>query len=180
VWSRSPATAAWLDAQFKPDMNAALQARGHIPGELVFAIDDNNPRAGLSDGGLGERFSNGWGSAAHVPTILIENHSLKPHEQRVLGTYVFLETALHLLAERGEGLRAAVEADRALRPAQIPANFESTPEPVATRAFLGIRYEMYDSPASGRPEVRWLGQPDPEPWSMPFYGSRSTLMLDRP
>lgn len=180
VWSRSPATAAWLDAQFKPDMNAALQARGHIPGELVFAVDDRNPRAGLSDGGLGERFSNGWGSAAHVPTILIENHSLKPHEQRVLGTYVFLETALRLLAERGDGLRAAVQADRALRPAQIPANFESTPEPVATRAFLGIRYEMYDSPASGRPEVRWLGQPDPEPWSMPFYGSRSTLMLDRP
>ena len=180
VWSRSPATAAWLDAQFKPDMNAALQARGHIPGELVFAIDDNNPRAGLSDGGLGERFSNGWGSAAHVPTILIENHSLKPHEQRVLGTYVFLETAMRLLAERGDSLRAAVQADRALRPAQIPANFESTPEPVATREFLGIRFEMYDSPASGRQEVRWLGQPDPEPWSMPFYGSRPTLMLDRP
>lgn len=180
VWSRSPATAAWLDEHFKPDMNAALSARGHIPGELVFAIDDNNPRAGLSDGGLGERFSNGWGSAAHVPTILIENHSLKPHEQRVLGTYVFLETALRLLAERGDSLRDAVEADRALRPAQISANFESTPEPVATREFLGIRFEMYDSPASGRQEVRWLGQPDPEPWQMPFYGSQPTLMLDRP
>lgn len=180
VWSRSPATAAWLDAHFKPDMNAALSARGHIPGELVFAVDDRNPRAGLSDGGLGERFSNGWGSAAHVPTILIENHSLKPHEQRVLGTYVFLETAMRLLAERGEGLRAAAQADRALRPAEIAANFESTPEPIATREFLGIRYEMYDSPASGRPEVRWLGQPDPEPWMMPFYGSRPTLMLARP
>lgn len=180
VWSRSPATAAWLDAHFKPDMNAALSARGHIPGELVFAVDDRNPRAGLSDGGLGERFSNGWGSAAHVPTILIENHSLKPHEQRVLGTYVFLETAMRLLAERGEGLRAAVQADRALRPTEIPANFEGTPEPIATREFLGIRYEMYDSPASGRPEVRWLGQPDPEPWQMPFYGSRPTLMLARP
>lgn len=180
VWSRSPATAAWLDAHFKPDMNAALSARGHIPGELVFAVDDRNPRAGLSDGGLGERFSNGWGSAAHVPTILIENHSLKPHEQRVLGTYVFLETAMRLLAERGEGLRAAAQADRALRPAEIAANFESTPEPISTREFLGIRYEMYDSPASGRPEVRWLGQPDPEPWMMPFYGSRPTLMLARP
>ena len=180
VWSRSPATAQWLDDAFKPAMNDALAAQGHIPGELVFGIDDSNPRAGLSDGGLGERFSNGWGSAAHVPTILIENHSLKPHEQRVLGTYVFLETAMRLLAERGDALREAVAQDRALRPTEILANFVSTEEPVATREFLGIRYETYESPASGRSEIRWLGQPDPEPWMMPFYGSRPTLTLARP
>ena len=180
VWSRSPATAAWLDAAFKPAMNMALEARGHIPGELVFGVDDNNPRAGLSDGGLGERFSNGWGSAAHVPTILIENHSLKPHEQRVLGTYVFLEQAMRLLADHGRDLRAAIAADSALRPAEIPANFVADDQPSATRAFRGIRYEMYDSPASGRREVRWLGEPDPELWQMPFYGSHSTLTLRRP
>lgn len=180
VWSRSPATAAWLDVAFKPAMNAALEAQGHIPGELVFGVDDSNPRAGLSDGGLGERFSNGWGSAAHVPTILIENHSLKPHEQRVLGTYVFLEQALRLLADRGEGLRAAVAADSALRPAEIPANFVADDQPTTTRAFKGIRYEMYDSPASGRQEVRWLGEPDPELWQLPFYGSHPTLTLRRP
>ncbi len=180
VWSRSPATARWLDDAFKPAMNDALAAQGHIPGELVFGIDDRNPRAGLSDGGLGERFSNGWGSAAHVPTILIENHSLKPHEQRVLGTYVFLETAMRLLAERGDDLRVAVALDRALRPTEILANFVPTEEPIYTREFLGIRYETYESPASGRSEIRWLGQPDPEPWMMPFYGSRPTLTLARP
>ena len=180
IWSRSPATAAWLDAAFKPAMNAALEAQGHIPGELVFGVDDSNPKAGLSDGGLGERFSNGWGSAAHVPTILIENHSLKPHEQRVLGTYVFLEQALRTLADHGRDLRAAVAADSALRPVEIPANFVADDKPSATRAFKGIRYEMYDSPASGRQEVRWLGEPDPELWQVPFFGSHSTLTLRRP
>jgi hypothetical protein len=180
VYSRSPATAAWLDSAFKPAMNAALEGRGHIPGELVFGVDDENPRAGLSDGGLGERFSNGWGSAAHVPTILIENHSLKPHEQRVLGTYVFLERAMTLLAEQGAGLRAAVAADSALRPAEIPANFQSDAQPISTRAFKGITYETYDSPASGRREIRWLGRPDPEVWQMPFYSSHPTLTLRRP
>lgn len=180
VWSRSPATAEWLTETFKPAMNAALEARGHIPGELVFGIDNENPRAGLSDGGLGERFSNGWGSAAHVPTILIENHSLKPYEQRVLGTYVFLEQALQRLAADGRGLRAAIAADSALRPAEIPANFETDPTPIATRAFKGILYETYASPASGREEIRWLGRPDPELWQLPFYGSRPTLTLRRP
>ncbi|MFA7262821.1 MAG: M14 family metallopeptidase [Caulobacter sp.] len=180
AWSRSPAIAGWLDRAFKPAVNAALEAQGHIPGELVFAIDDRDPKKGLSDGGLGERFSNGWGSAAHVPTILIENHSLKPHEQRVLGTYVFLEAALRLLAARGGDLRAAIGADSALRPAEIPANFVSTDQPVATRAFKGILFERYDSAASGGPEIRWLGEPDPQPWMMPFYGSRPTLTLKRP
>jgi murein tripeptide amidase MpaA len=180
VWSRSPAIAAWLDATLKPGINAALEAQGHIPGELVFGIDEANPRAGLSDGGLGERFSNGWGSAAHVPAILIENHSLKPYEQRVLGTYVFLEESMRLLAAHGTELRAAVTADRALRPAEIPANFVPEAQPSTTRAFKGITYEMYDSPASGQPVVRWLGRPDPELWALPFYGSKPSLILQRP
>jgi murein tripeptide amidase MpaA len=179
VWSRSPAIARWLDDAFKPAVNAAMEAEGHIPGELVFGVGDD-PRAGLSDGGLGERFSNGWGSAAHVPTILIENHSLKPYEQRVLGTYIFLEASMRRLAEDGPALRAAIAADSALRPAEIPTNFAPDPTPAYTRSFKGIRYEMYDSPASGRQEVRWLGEPDPEPWALPFHGSRPTLTLARP
>lgn len=180
VWSRSPAIAKWLDDAFKPDMNAALEAQGHIPGELVFAIDDRDPKKGMNDGGLGERYSNGWGSAAHVPTILIENHSLKPHEQRVLGTYVFLEEALKLLAEKSQTLRAAISADRALRPAELPANFDGDDQPTRIRPFKGILYDTYDSAASGRPELRWLGQPDPVLWQVPYYGSSPTLTLKRP
>jgi murein tripeptide amidase MpaA len=180
VWNRSPAIAKWLDDVLKPTMNKGLEAEGHIPGELVFGIDDQNPKAGFNDGGLGERFSNGWGAAAHVPTILIENHSLKPHAQRVLGTYVFIETALKLLAEKGDDLRTAIAADSARRPAQIPANFMSDDKPSYTRQFKGIKYETYDSPASGRKEIRWLGEPDPEIWKTPFYGSHSTLSLKRP
>jgi len=180
AYSRSPATSQWLNDVFKPAINGGLEAQGHIPGELVFGVDDSNPRAGLSDGGLGERFSNGWGTAAHVPTILIENHSLKPYEQRVLGTYVFLEDAMRLLARDGRALRAAITADSALRPAAIPANFQADPTPAYTRSFKGIRYETYDSPASGRTEIRWLGQADPEPWALPFFGSKPTLTLARP
>lgn len=180
AFSRSPSSARWLDTVFKPAMNAALEDQGHIPGPLVFGIDDQNPRAGLNDGGLGERFSNGWGDAAHVPTVLIENHSLKPYEQRVLGTYVFLEASLRILADNVAPVRAAAQADRALRPAEILANFEPDPVPHQTRDFKGVLYETYDSPASGRQEIRWLGRPDPELWQVPYYGSRAGIRLRRP
>ena len=179
-FSRSPASSGWLDSVFKPAMYKALEKEGHIPGELVFAIDDRNPKLGLSDGGLGERFSNGWGAAAHVPTILIENHSLKPHEQRVLGTYVFIEEALRLLAAKGSDLRAAIGKDRAARPPVIAANFVAEDKPATTRPFKGILYETYQSAASGGLELRWLGKPDPVLWQMPFYGSKPTLQLNRP
>jgi len=179
-YSRSPAISAWLDGVLKPEMNAALEAQGHIPGELVFALDDRAPKAGLSDGGLGERYSNGWGSVAHTPTILIENHSLKPHEQRVLGTYVLLEEAMRLLADHGSDLTAAIAADRRLRPVEIPANFAQGAEPTSTRAFKGILYDTYDSPASGRSELRWLGREDPQMWQVPMFTSEPTLTLARP
>jgi hypothetical protein len=97
----------------------------------------------------------------------------------VLGTYVFLEAALRLLAEQGGDLRAASASQRPAA-AEIPTNFVPTDSPTATRAFKGILFERYDSPASGGSEIRWLGKPDPQPWLMPFYGSRPTLTLERP
>ena len=180
TFARSPAIAKWLNDSFKPPIYKALEDNGHIPGELVFGRDDDDPMAGLNDGGLGERFSNGWGDAAHIPTILIENHSLKPHDQRVLGTYVFIEEALKVMAERVDDVRTAIAADRALRPQVIPTNFVEVEEPTEIVPFKGIKYEMYESAASGRKEIRWLGEPDPELWQMPWYGSRPTLELKRP
>jgi hypothetical protein len=44
-------------------------------------------------------------------------------------------------------------------------------------SFLGVQYETYDSPASGGKEVRWLGKPDPKPWSLPLYTSEPALDL---
>lgn len=180
TFTRSPAIAGWLNSTFKPRLYQALENEGHIPGGLVFGIDDDDPRAGLNDGGLGERFSNGWGDAAHIPTILIENHSLKPHDQRVLGTYVFIEETLKVMAENIGDVRAAITADRALRPQNLPTNFVSVDTPTEIIPFKGIKYEMYESAASGRKEIRWLGEPDPELWQMPWFGSTPTLYLQRP
>jgi hypothetical protein len=91
-----------------------------------------------------------------------------------------MEEALRLLAQHGAELRAASASDAALRPAEIPANFVPDAEPSSTRPFLGIRYETYDSPATGRQEIRYLGEADPELWQMPFYASHASLTLTRP
>ena len=93
----SPAIAGWLKDHLERGLMADLTAAGHIPGPLIFAADDRNPAQGLLEWTSPPRFSNGYGDARHLPTLLVENHSLKPYDQRVLGTYVLLESALRTL-----------------------------------------------------------------------------------
>jgi len=184
-FARSPATSAWLDKTFLTATEAGLKAAGHIPGQLVFALDDRDPKKGLGASPASLRYSNGYGDAARIATVLVENHSLKPYRQRVLGTYVLLEETLKVLAKDGAALRAAEQQDRAARPTVVEANFGTSfggggEKPIRTVSFLGVRYETYDSPASGGKEVRWLGKPDPTPWSLPLYAAEPSLQLTPP
>lgn len=179
-FTRSPAIAAWLNSALKPAAYAALKKAGHIPGPLVFAVDDRAPKSGLFVGPTGLRLSHGYGDARHMPAILVENHSLKPYRQRVLGMYVLLESALEAVAADEAGVRAAIASDRARRPTQVLAGWKVSTTPIGTRAFLGVQYETYGSAASGRDEIRWLGKADKTPWRQPLFSSTATLTFTPP
>lgn len=154
----SPKIGRWLDSVFRPTATGALAERGHIPGCLVFARNDRNPAEGIGLGSTMPRFSDGYGDLRHMPTILVENHSLKPYRQRVLGTYVLLEAALQCVGVDGLALQAAIDADRNARPDQVPVNW--TLEGEERRIdFLGVTYETFESPITGATEIRWLGEP---------------------
>ncbi len=45
-FARSKATSAWLDKTYLPATQAGLKAAGHIPGQLVFALDDRDLEEG--------------------------------------------------------------------------------------------------------------------------------------
>ena len=155
----SPESARWLDEWFTPTVSAALKARGHIPGPLIFAIDNQNPQAGLLEWQATPRFSNGYGDVRHLPTVLVENHSLKPFRQRVLGTYVLLEASLRLLATQGDELQRAILADRTREPAMVPLDWRQTPGPSGKIEFLAIQWRTYRSAVSGQQQLRWTGEP---------------------
>ncbi len=158
-YAQSPAIGRWLDTVFRPNMDRALTRAGHIPSGLIFAVDDRNPAAGLADFAAQPRLSHAYGDFARVPTVLVENHSLKPYRQRVLGTYVLIEEALGLAASEGASLRQAIAADRAARPSEVVLGWRPSERPGPTIPWRGIAYETYQSAISGRQEVRWLGRP---------------------
>ena len=155
----SPQGSAWLDRFFRPAVDAALKQGGHIPGRYFDPTNDRDLTEGIVSGNSDARFSTGYGDLRHIPTVLLETHSLKPYRQRVLGTYIFLETALRTVGDHGAELQAARMADFIARPEKVPVNWGFGDGAAKSVDFLGIAYEEYVSPASGVKEVRWLGQP---------------------
>ena len=76
---------------------------GHIPGPLI----PEDPSKGLTVANLPPRFATGYGDLRHIPSVLVETHSLKPYEQRVLGTLVLMQSALQTLGQEGVSLKRA-------------------------------------------------------------------------
>ncbi|UUL81268.1 M14 family metallopeptidase [Sphingomonas qomolangmaensis] len=158
-YANSVAIGRWLDERLRPAFDAALTANGHVPGIYVDAIDNRDPAKGIAHNADAARFSTGWGDLARVPTVLLETHSLKPYRQRVLGTYVFIETALRTVSAERQTLQRAIAADRAARPREAVLGWKQASAPIFTTQFKGVAHDRYRSVASGRDELRWLGRP---------------------
>lgn len=153
----SPAISQWLDSSLRPAVDNGLRQMGHIPGPLIFTDD---PLSGVATGQADPRLSNGYGDARHMASILVENHSLKPYDQRVLGMYVLLEHTLRLIARDAAGLRAATQTERARHAKTVPLAWRVPPDAVPEQVeVLGIESRKTLSPISGGVRTEWLGKP---------------------
>jgi murein tripeptide amidase MpaA len=155
----SPAIATWLDKEFTPAVNRDLKAMGHVPGPLIGQFSHDDVAQGILDWTAGPRFSTGYGDARHLPSVLVENHSLKAYDRRVLGDYVFLESSLKVLGSRVKSLREAVAADRGRRPGEVPLDWKLDPEPASMMEYLGIESRRAPSAISGGVKIEYTGKP---------------------
>lgn len=169
----------WLEKNYKTQADKDLKAEGHIPGQLLFAVNGRDFKNGNAVMNGGPRFSDEYGNLRHTASILIENHSLKPYKQRVLGTYVLLESTLKILATEGNSLKESTLSDRNKREAKVPMKFKvpqmsnnvafsdmqnaKIKEVVITPAdslnFLGIEAKIVKSKVTNTDYVEWTGKP---------------------
>ena len=158
----SPAIATWLEKTFTPSVTNDLAAVGHIPGptDAPYWIDDIDWRKGIKSWFGDPRYSNGYGDVRHLPTVLVETHSLKPYDQRVLGTYVLLESALRTAAKSASTLRQAIDSDRKRRNPAIPLAWDVDPKAaLETIDYKGIETRVVPSAISGNVRVEFTGKP---------------------
>lgn len=170
----SPAIATWLEEDLRSVVDRQLTGMGHIPGPLIFTVDQLDIRQGMSAWTAGPRFSNGYGDARHIPTVLLENHSLKPYRQRVLGTYVFLEACLRATAAGRDSLRGAIAADRARRPREQHLT-HGIGEPGETD-FLSVKEAPFESEVSGAAVMAWTGEVEEVRIPVVEYSARETVV----
>lgn len=176
----SPGISQWLETIYKPSADKDLTANGHIPGQLLFALNDRDFSQGNVLIGGGPRFSDSYGNMRHMASVLVENHSLKPFKQRVLGTYILLESTLQLLSTTGLALKEIAKTDKAIRAAKVAmewkvpqmknavsfekeATFQNT-ESATTAAdslhFLGMASRILKSAVTNADYIEWLGKPE--------------------
>jgi murein tripeptide amidase MpaA len=158
--ARSPHNEAWLEGPYRDALSRDLAAAGHVPGPLWVGnlVDSRDPAKGYESWPVDARFSTTYGDARHVPSILVENHSLKPYERRVLGMRVLLESSLRAVAEQKDALRLAVDADRARRPAEVVLSYKKRAQP-ETVPMLGISWTTKPSRVTGGTQLVWTGEP---------------------
>ena len=153
--SYSPNIAKWFSSVYRPQMDQSLSVMGHEPGDLIFAKDNTDISKGINGWSATPRYSDGYGAARHLPTVLVENHSLKPYQQRVLGTYVLIETSLKLLASKGDALAQSISLDKASRPDKLPLAWGYNK--AHNVDFKGIEYIRFNDEISGAQQVKWTG-----------------------
>jgi murein tripeptide amidase MpaA len=176
----SPGISTWVEDVMQPAVYARLEEMGHIPGPLVWPLNGRDPDSGVLVWMGSPRFSNPYGAARHLPTILVENHSLKPYDQRVLGTYVFLEATLELIGRESASLAKATKADRARRMDPVILAWQVGDAPrIEKRRFLGVRSEVFESPISGAEVLRWTGEKTEEEVRF-IFADQPRLQVRRP
>ncbi len=174
----SPAINEWLEKKYKPNADKDLKSNGHIPGQLIFASNDRDFSQGTTLVRGEPRFSNSYGDLRHLASVLVENHSLKPFKERVLGTYVLLESTMKYLSLEGKSLREITKSDRARRDERIPTawrvpngridsvtatnghDVKNQSFPKNERMdFLGIDSRILKSEVTNSEYAEWLGKP---------------------
>jgi murein tripeptide amidase MpaA len=154
----SPAIVQFLKEKLSPRIDADLTKMNHIPGPLIFATNNRDFQDGVIEYPYSARFSNNYGDVRHLPSILVENHSLKPFRQRVLGTYVFLESVIKILSEQGASLAVAIGEDRAARKKEVVLTWKQSPGS-ETMVLKGIASERKPSAVTSGDYVVWNAKP---------------------
>ena len=129
AYGHEPVTPAPLRDWLKtvvPKALAEVESWGYRTAPYVEFADPHDPLAGIAPDPFGPRFATGYFGLRGVPSILVENHAIKPFGERVKANLRFLTALLELTGRDGKALLAARESGEAARHAVPPSGRASS------------------------------------------------------
>ena len=169
-YGHSPSISAWLKNKFSPEVDRGLKTMGHIPGPLLNPVNWIDFAEGIAEFLTGPNFSNVYADLRHLPGILVENHSLKPYKQRVLGTYVLLEETMKLIGKETSALMESITKDESIRSENVVLTWKApdVKKPSSDSIFhLGFKSKREISDLTGGEVTRWSQEIENK--KIPFY-----------
>lgn len=182
AWAEAPQAPAPIDAWMRAHMPAVLAATakaGHRNGPYADLIEGDDPAKGFTSWVGQPRYSSGYFPLRNRPSILVEMHSYKSYERRVLANRDFLLALLAEVARDPASLpRAVAEAESSTiaagkpdaPPSDVVVSYEQSDEADRIR-FPVYAGETRTSVVSGQPlyfyrrgevreiEVPWYHKP---------------------
>ncbi|HEX4960570.1 MAG TPA: M14 family metallopeptidase [Thermoanaerobaculia bacterium] len=111
TWAELPQAPPPIDGWLRAHMPAVLAATakaGYKNGPYVDLEDRNDPAKGFNSWVGQPRYSTGYFPLRNRPSVLVEMHSYKPYEQRVVANRAFLAALLEEIARDPTSLTKAV------------------------------------------------------------------------
>ena len=188
AYGAEPATAeplrAWLETVVRPSL-AQVEEAGWKTAPYIEWVDPLDPPKGIDPGPSEPRYGTGYMPLRGIPSILVENHALKPYGERVRANATFLSALLARVGAAPKPLKKArAAALDAARRAPVGSTVVLEGETDLSRPekidFPGFAWEQVVSPVTGRPRLVY----DPsKPVSVPmpvFRHARPRVTAPRP
>lgn len=112
-WVEAPQVPPPIDAWLKSEMPSVLEETaglGHPIGPYVSLVEGTDPLQGIDTSVQEPRYATGYYPLRNCPSLLVENHSLKPYRSRVLANRDFMLALFRRIARDPRALIAAVAA----------------------------------------------------------------------
>lgn len=161
---------------FEPELKSWLTKTGHLVTRYFELLDATDPAAGIMSVPYPPRFSSGYGLLQNRPTMVVETHSLKSFQTRIVAHYDLMEGTLRSISQNSRPLRGAIrEADQQILAmsesydanAKVVVRHKLSKENAETFPFQGVEYTRKESPISGKTMIRYGMKP--VTLTVPYY-----------
>ena len=188
AYGAEPATAeplrAWLETVVRPSL-AEVEEAGWKTAPYIEWVDPLDPTKGIDPGPAEPRYGTGYVPLRGIPSILVENHALKPYGERVRANAAFLSALLSRVGKAPKPLKEArAAALEAARNAPVGSTVVLEAETDLSRPeridFPGFAWDQVISPVTGRPRLVYDAS---KPVSVPmpvFRHAKPKVTVPRP